>query len=126
LAENAPIALADPPASDDGVAAQAALTSLGLWDGAKAHAIGTADTGDAAFLLAHKQAGAALVFATDVAADPDLAVAATLPDEAYPPVTYWWAETRQVRSAHADDFAVFLRTPQAQARLRAAGLEIAK
>jgi hypothetical protein len=41
-------------------------------------------------------------------------------------VTYWWAETRQVRSAHADDFAVFLRTPQAQARLRAAGLEIAK
>lgn len=122
----APLALADAPASEDGVSAKAALVSLGLWDGVGAHALGTADTADAVFLLTHGKAGAALVYATDVVAHPALAVAATVPDDAYPPVTYWWAETRQARSARTDDFEAFLEGTSARDLLGAAGLEVSK
>jgi ABC-type molybdate transport system substrate-binding protein len=120
----APLALADAAASEDGVLAGAALASLGLRDGAGAQALGTVDTADAVFLLTHGKAGAALVYATDVVAHPALAVAATMPDDAYPPIIYWWAETRQVRSARADDFAAFLGGASARDLLGAAGLGI--
>lgn len=126
LTGGAPLAIADAAVSADGVVVKTALAALGLWDSIGTHAIGTADTQDATYLLMHGKAGAALVFATDVAAHPALAVAATLPDDAYPPVTYWWAETHQVRSARADDFAAFLRGAEAGSLLGAAGLEVAK
>jgi molybdate transport system substrate-binding protein len=120
-----PWAVADAPTSTDGALSHAALASLGLDGAVGAHVIGTAGTEDAVYLLTHGKAGAALVFATDVAAHPSIAVAATVPDQAYPPVTYWWAETHQVRSARADDFAAFLAGDAAKKLLHAAGLEVA-
>ena len=62
----------------------------------------------------------------EVVENPALAVAATVPDDAYPPVTYWWAETRQARSARTDDFAAFLEGTSARDLLGAAGLEVSK
>lgn len=123
LAGAGPIAIVDAPVATAGVQSRAALAALGLWDGLQGHSIGVASTEDATFLLDDGTARLAVVYATDVAADRRLSVAATIPDDAYPPIVYWWAETRQVRSDKTDEFAAFLRQAEATERLTAAGLE---
>lgn len=126
LAGGGPIAIVDPPVSSDGVFFQKALTSLGLWDGLQAHAVGTDSTAEAVYRLVHNKATLALVYATDIVARPGLAVAATVPDDAYPPIVYWRAEAGQAYSPKTDAFFAFLGDPAAQAALRAAGLEVPK
>jgi hypothetical protein len=64
----------------------------------------------------------AVLYASDIT--PVLAVAATLPDAAYPPVVYWLAQTHNQLSPKAGDFAAWLRQPMAAERARAAGLEV--
>jgi molybdate transport system substrate-binding protein len=123
LAAGGSIAIVDPVAAS-GAYSRQALDALGLWDGLQAHALGVVDTDDAVFLLDRGKARLAVVYATDVAADPGLAVAARFPDEAYPAVLYWGAQTQQVRSPRADEFASFVRRPEAQDRMRQAGLEV--
>ncbi len=124
FAGSGPIAIVDPPVATAGAQSQKALETLGLWVGLQGHSVGVASTEDATFLLNGGKARLAVVYATDVAADPALSVAATFPDDAYPPIVYWWAETRQARSAETDEFAAFLRGPDAAARLHDAGLEV--
>ncbi len=123
LAGAGPVAIVDAPVATAGVQSRTALAALGLWDGLQGHSIGVASTEDATFLLDGGKARLAVVYATDVAADRRLSVAATIPDDAYPPIVYWWAETRQVRSDKTDDFAAFLRQAAARERFKAAGLE---
>jgi len=124
FADSGPIAIVDPPVATAGAQSRTALETLGLWAGLQGHSVGVVSTEDATFLLNGGKARLAVVYATDVAADPALSVAATFPDDAYPPIVYWWAETRQARSAETDNFADFLRQPETAARLRSAGLEI--
>jgi molybdate transport system substrate-binding protein len=126
LAGAGSIALVDPPVAVSGAYSRQALDSLGLWDGLQGHALGVVDTQEAAFLLDDGKARLAMVYATDVAAHPGLAIVARFPDDAYPAIVYWGAQTQQVRSPRADDFAAFLRRPEAQEQLRKAGLEVAQ
>jgi molybdate transport system substrate-binding protein len=123
LAGAGPIAIVEAPVATAGVQSRTALAALGLWEGLQGHSIGVASTEDATFLLDGGPARLAVVYATDVAANRRLSVAATIPDDAYPPIVYWWAETRQMRSDKTDDFAAFLRQAEARERLTAAGLE---
>ena len=120
-----PVAIVDPAVATIGVQTRSALEALGMGNAQRGDFIGVASTEDATFLLNGGVARLALVYATDIPENPTLSVAATFPDDAYPPIVYWGAETRQVRSPNADGFAGFLRQPEAQARLTAAGLEVA-
>jgi molybdate transport system substrate-binding protein len=126
LAGAGSIALVDPPVAASGVYSQQALDALGLWDELQGHALGVVDTGEAAFLLDDGKARLAVVYVTDVAAYSGLAIVARFPNDAYPAIVYWGAQTQQVRSPRADDFASFLRQPEARERLRKAGLEVAQ
>jgi molybdate transport system substrate-binding protein len=124
LAGAGSIAIVDPPVAAAGGYSRQALEALGLWDELQGHALGVVDTDEAAFLLDGGEARLAVIYASDVAAHPGLAIAARFPDDAYPPIVYWVAQTQQVRSPRAADFAAFLRQPEAQAGLRQAGLEV--
>jgi len=88
LAGKEPIAIVDPPVAVAGAEGEKALQSLGLWDAVQANAMGVVDTADAAFLLEQGKVRLALVYATDVAADPSFAVADRLPDASYSPIVY--------------------------------------
>jgi molybdate transport system substrate-binding protein len=117
------IAVVDPPGSA-GESSRRALAALGVWPTAESRAAGTVDTADAAFLLREGRVAHAVLLATDVARSPALAVAAPLPEDAYPPVRYWIAEAANVLSPNAGDFAAFLRQRPAQEIARAQGLEV--
>lgn len=118
------IAIVDPPIGSAGADSRQALAALGLWPALQDRAIGTVDTADASFLLRRGEVQRAVLYASDVAAAPALAVAATLPDATYPPVVYWLAQTHNQLSPKAADFARWLRQKPAAELARAAGLEV--
>lgn len=118
-----PIAIVDPLIGSAGIDTRQALSAAGLWPAIEAHRIGVVGTADASFLLTGGRVEHAVLYASDVAADPGLVVVAPLPD-AYPPIVYWVAETHNKLSPKTVDFAQFLREPPAQERAHSAGLEI--
>ena len=79
---------------------------------------------DAAFLLEQGKVRLALVYATDAAADPSVAVVDRLPDASYSPIVYWVAEPQHSLSPNAGKFIAFLQQTDAQERLHADGLEV--
>ncbi len=124
LAGKMPIAIVDPSTAVAGAEGRKALEALGLWDAVSARSIGVVDTADASYLLAEGKVQLALLYATDVAADPSLAVADRFPAASYGPIVYWIAETHHAFSPNAEKFVAFLRQPRAQERLRADGVEV--
>jgi molybdate transport system substrate-binding protein len=124
VAGKQPIAIVDPWAAVAGADSEKALQSLGLWQPVSAKSIGVVGTADAAYLLSHGKVQLAVVYATDVAANPALATAERLPSASYPPIIYWVAQTQHALSPNTAKFIAFLRTADAQQRLRADGLEI--
>ena len=100
------------------------MQSLGLWQAVSARSTGVVGTADAAYLLAQGKVKLAIIYATDVAANPAFTVAEPLPAAGYPPVVYWVAQTEHALSPNALKFVTFLRSTDAQQRARAEGLEI--
>jgi ABC-type molybdate transport system substrate-binding protein len=85
--------------------------------------IGTANTGDAAFLVTTGAADAALVYLSDVRGNPKLALLAPL--RADPALTRLaGAVNAKAVSPNAQHFLDFMRSPAAGRRLRAAGLDL--
>jgi molybdate transport system substrate-binding protein len=124
LAGNAPIAIVDPSTTVAGAEGRKALEALGLWDAVSAKSMGVVDTADASYLLATGKVQLALLYATDVAADPSLAIADRFPSTSYGPIVYWIAETHHALSPSAESFVAFLRQPRVLERIGADGLEV--
>lgn len=124
VAGKQPIAIVDPWAAVAGADSEKALQSLGLWQAVRAKSIGVVGTADAAYLLTQGKVQLAVVYATDIAANPALAIAERLPSASYPPVVYWVAQTQHALSPNTAKFIEFLHGDEAQQRLRADGLEI--
>jgi molybdate transport system substrate-binding protein len=118
------IAIVDAPMSTASVDTRKALETLGLWDVVHSRSVGVIGTDDAVFLLTGGKAQLAVIYATDLAANPELHATGTLPDDFYPPIIYWIAQTSAVLSPNADKFESFLHQPEALERLRADGLEV--
>jgi molybdate transport system substrate-binding protein len=124
IRERSPVAVVDPGLDAAGANSRAALAVLGLWDIVEGRSVGVVGTADAAYLLARGEARLALVYATDVAAEPAFAAAATLPDASYAPIIYWVAQTSEALSPQTGGFIAFLREPAAQRILHEGGLEV--
>lgn len=118
------LAVVDAAVSPAGSAAQAALEKLGFWPALQTRLQGAESSPGAAFLVAEGIAPLGLFYATDAAADPRLAIKATVPDDLYPPTIYAIALMQGVATPEAARFSAFLRSAEAQARLKANGLEV--
>jgi molybdate transport system substrate-binding protein len=123
VAGKAPIAIVDPGVAEAGTESQEALQAVGIWDAVKGNSIGIVDTADAAFLLSEGNVKLAVLYATEVAGHPDLAVTDTLP-EAAPPIVYWAAQTQRAQSPNAAKFLDFLRRPGVREQGADAGLAV--
>jgi molybdate transport system substrate-binding protein len=122
LAANGSVAIVDAAVPDQlGGLSHGVLDGL-RWPAPDTRVIGVARDADATYLLTTGDASYAVVYATDVAADPSLGVAALLPDPATP-ITYTAALSTHNSSANAEKFLAFLTTPDARAKLREDGLE---
>lgn len=92
---------------------KAALEKLGLWDGVKER-IAQADNVRAALLLVSRgEAPLGIVYTTDAAADPNVRVVATFPEETHPPIVYPAALTRETGHPAAAKLLDYLKGPAA-------------
>jgi ABC-type molybdate transport system substrate-binding protein len=123
VAGKAEIAIVDPPVAAVGGETEQALQKFGLWEVVRSKSIGVVDTEDAAFLLSEGDVKLAVLYATDVAVQPNFAVTDTLP-EGGQPIIYWAAQTQRALSPNTAKFLDFLRRADSRARGRDVGLEV--
>ncbi|MCO5093306.1 molybdate ABC transporter substrate-binding protein [Bosea sp. (in: a-proteobacteria)] len=88
---------------------KAALEKLGAWDKVK-DKLAQADNVRAALLLVSRgEAPLGIVYATDAAADPQVKVVATFPEDSHPPIVYPVAVTKDSANPDAQAFLTYLR-----------------
>ena len=119
------LAVGDPASVPAGIYAKQALTRLHLWDAVSPH-LAPAENVRAALLLVERgEAPAGIVYGSDVAAAPGLAIAGTFPESSHDPILY--PEAAPTTAADPDEarrFLAFLRTPPAAQAFRAAGFTV--
>lgn len=107
-----------------GVYGKAALTHLGQWDTVAPKVAQTDNVRAALALVATGEAPMGIVYATDAAAEDDVAVIGTFPADSHPPIIYPVAAVAASESALKADFLEFLRNPEARAALTRYGFAL--
>ncbi|TCR62240.1 molybdate transport system substrate-binding protein [Bosea sp. BK604] len=103
---------------------KAALEKLGGWDKVK-DKVAQADNVRAALLLVSRgEAPLGIVYTTDAAADPQVKVVATFPEDSHPPIVYPVAVTKDATNADAQAFLTYLRGPAAKAAFEKQGFTV--
>ncbi len=82
------LATADPDYVPLGTYAKAALQWLGAWDEIKNHLIRATDAARSRVLVEQGAVAAGILYASDVAANPQLKLIASFPAESHPPAVY--------------------------------------
>jgi molybdate transport system substrate-binding protein len=95
--------------------AEASLTKLGLWDVVEPHLAMTPDVRTALAFVARGEAGLGIVYATDAAAEPNVKIVATFPDDSHPPIHYPIAITTESKNPEAAKFFDYLKGATARA-----------
>ncbi len=109
------IAVGDPGNVPAGIYAKEALTRLGLWGSVQTHLAISDSVRSALLLVERHEAPLGIVYATDAAIAPQVAIVATFPAESHTPVAYPFAVSRSGDSPEARAFMAFLATPAATA-----------
>ncbi len=105
--------------------AKSALEKLGLW-GEVSGKLAQAENVRAALLLVSRgEAPLGIVYATDAAADPEVKVVATFPEDSHPPIVYPFALTKTA-GPQAARYLAFLQGPEAQSVFAKNGFSVIK
>lgn len=107
-----------------GIYGKAALTSLGLWDGVMPQVAQTDNVRAALALVATGEAPLGIVYATDAAAEPDVSVLGTFPEDSHAPITYPAAKLADGDAAIAQEFLDYLQGPVARAAFERQGFTV--
>jgi molybdate transport system substrate-binding protein len=103
---------------------KAALEKLGAWTAVK-DSIAQAENVRAALLLvARGEAPLGIVYSTDAAAEPNVKIVATFPEDSHPPIIYPAALTRDSKNADAKAFLDFLRRTKARTSFEKQGFTV--
>jgi molybdate transport system substrate-binding protein len=118
------LAVPDMAAVPAGRYAKAALESLGLFEQVKARIAGTENVRVALALVARGEAPFGIVYKTDAAAQPQVAVVGTFPAGSHPPIVYPAAITASSSHPDAAAFLEFLRSETAARIFQARGFTV--
>ena len=103
---------------------KAALEKLGAWDSVR-DKIAQADNVRAALLLvARGEAPLGIVYATDAAAEPNVKIVGTFPDDSHPPIIYPAAIVKGAKSADAKPFLDMLKSAKARPAFEKQGFTV--
>ena len=103
---------------------KAALEKLGAWPAVK-DSIAQAENVRAALLLvARGEAPLGIVYSTDAAAEPNVKIVATFPEDSHPPIIYPAALTKDAKNADAKAFLDFLRSTKARTSFEKQGFTV--
>jgi molybdate transport system substrate-binding protein len=118
------LSMANVEAVPAGKYGKAALEKLGAWTAVK-DSIAQAENVRAALLLvARGEAPLGIVYSTDAAAEPNVKIVATFPEDSHPPIIYPAALTKDSSNADARGFLDFLRSAKARASFEKQGFTV--
>ncbi len=103
---------------------KAALEKLGAWDGVKDHVAQAESVRAALVLVSRGEAPLGIVYATDAAADVNVRVVGTFPDDTHPPIIYPVGLTKAATSPDDAPFLAYLRGPDAKAAFERQGFTV--
>jgi len=109
------LATGDPDNVPAGIYAKQALTRLGLWSAVEPRLARAENVRSALLLVERGEVPAGIVYATDAAVAPGVAVAGAFPDNTHDPIAYPFAVTRAGDTPAARAFLDFLAGPEAGA-----------
>ncbi|MEQ1695502.1 MAG: molybdate ABC transporter substrate-binding protein [Hyphomicrobiaceae bacterium] len=118
------LATGDPKSVPAGTYAQAALTSLGVWDAVAPKIAGAASVRGALAFVARGEAKLGIVYQTDANSEPKVRIVDTFPSDSHPPIVYPFALTARSTNKAAADFLAFLKTPAAAKVFAADGFTV--
>lgn len=118
------LAMADYAAVPAGRYAKQALESLGVWDSVKDQVVPAENVRLALALVARKEAGFGVVYATDAKSEPGVRVIGTFPAESHEPISYPVALLASSTNPDAEAFRGFLSSAEASGIFRKYGFEI--
>lgn len=116
------LAIAD-PAVPAGRYGRAALTSLGVWDSVADRLAPAENVRAALLLVSRREAPLGVVYRTDAAADPAVAIVDTFPPTSHPPIVYP-AALLPAADARANVIFDFLRSEPASAVFARHGFDV--
>lgn len=105
---------------------KAALEKLGVWPAVEAKVAGVESVRAALALVSRGEVPYGIVYQTDAAADPGVAVVATFPEDSHPPIIYPIAILSEASSADANAYLNFLKSEAAARFFTEQGFTILK
>ena len=109
------LATGDPDNVPSGIYMKQALTKLGLWTAAEPRLARTDSVRSALLLVERGEVPAGVVYSTDAAVAPGVAIAGAFPDNTHDPIVYPFAVTKAGDTPQARAFLTFLEGPEAGA-----------
>lgn len=105
---------------------KAALEKLGAWTAVEGKVAGAESVRAALALVSRGEAPYGIVYETDAAADPDVAIVGTFPEDSHPPIIYPVAILAESQSTAASAYLDFLKSDKAAPFFTEQGFTILK
>lgn len=93
---------------------KAALEKLGLWSSVESKVAGAESVRAALALVSRGEAPYGIVYRTDAASDPSVAIVGTFPADSHPPIIYPIAITASSKNKDVDAYYDFLKSSKAE------------
>lgn len=118
------LAMGDVTSVPAGKYGKAALETLGAWAGVQNKIAGTESVRAALLLVARGEAPYGIVYQTDAAAEPGVALVGTFPENTHPPILYPIALIAASKNADAAAYLRFLQSDKAAVFFTAQGFRV--
>lgn len=118
------LAMAAPDSVPAGRYGKAALERLGVWESVEQKIAGAENVRAALQYVSRGEAPYGIVYRTDAASDPGVAIVATFPEDSHPPIIYPIAQLQSADNPAAADYIAFLRSDEARRFFEAEGFTV--
>lgn len=126
LLGNGRLAMADPKAVPAGKYGRAALESLGVWQAVEPRVAAAENVRAALALVSRGEAPLGIVYQTDAAADPNVRIVGTFPENTHPPIIYPAALVGASTNPDAPTFLTYLKSAGARPLWEKQGFTVLK
>jgi molybdate transport system substrate-binding protein len=103
---------------------KAALEKLGVWAGVSGKVAQAENVRAALLLVSRGEAPAGIVYQTDAAADPNVKIIGTFPEDTHPPIVYPIALTANASNPDAAAFLDYIKSAKAKSLFEAQGFTV--
>jgi molybdate transport system substrate-binding protein len=118
------LSMANVDAVPAGKYGKAALEKLGVWAGVSGKIAQAENVRAALLLVSRGEAPAGIVYQTDAAAEPNVKIIGTFPEDTHPPIVYSIALTASATHPDAAAFLAYIKSDKAKPLFQAQGFTV--